>query len=104
MALGQVIYTHYVFLFQGAGLILLVAMMGAIVLTLRERNASRHQDIARQQGRAVAATLEMMRVPIGAGVPRSAVLRPLPEPTAASLLPAGGDPDPHAPDHHQREH
>lgn len=103
VALGEVLYTQYVFLFQGAGLVLLVAMMGAIVLTLRERNASRHQDIARQQGRAVSATLEMMRVPLGAGVPPGAVLRPIEEPSAADLLPAG-DPSPHAPDHHLREH
>ena len=36
-ALGRVLYTHYVYFFQAAGLILLVAMIGAIVLTLRER-------------------------------------------------------------------
>lgn len=103
VALGQVMYTQYVFLFQGAGLILLVAMTGAIVLTLRERNASRHQDIARQQGRAVASTLAMVRMQSGAGVPRSGILRPLPEPSIGTLMPAG-DPDPDAPDHHLKEH
>ena len=103
VALGEVLYTQYVFLFQGAGLILLVAMMGAIVLTLRERNASRHQDIARQQGRAVASTLSMVRVQSGAGVARADILRPLPEPSPRQLIPAG-DPDPDAPDHHAKEH
>ena len=42
------LYTDYIFLFQAAGLILLVAMIGAIVLTLRDRRTSRHQNIATQ--------------------------------------------------------
>ena len=47
-ALGRVIYTDYIFLFQAAGLILLVAMIGAIVLTHRDRGGtSRRQNIAR---------------------------------------------------------
>ena len=46
-ALGRILYTDYVFLFQTAGLVLLVAMIGAIVLTLRDRKTSRHQDIER---------------------------------------------------------
>ena len=45
-ALGQLLYTDYMFLFQVAGLMLLVAMIGAIVLTLRDRKTSRHQVIA----------------------------------------------------------
>ena len=44
-ALGRLLYTDYVFLFQAAGLVLLVAMIGAIVLTLRDRKTSRHQSI-----------------------------------------------------------
>jgi len=92
-AIGRVLYTDYAFLFQISGLILLVAMMGAIVLTLRERTASRHQDIARQQARDPALSLSMVRVPLGQGVGRSGILRPLPEP---ALLPAGDD-DGHAP-------
>ena len=52
-ALGRLIYTDYVFLFQVAGLILLVAMIGAIVLTLRERKTSRHQIIRVQTERTV---------------------------------------------------
>jgi NADH-quinone oxidoreductase subunit J len=76
-ALGRVLYTDYVFLFQTAGLILLVAMIGAIVLTLRDRKTSRHQNIERQTARAVVETLEMMSVSIGAGTTQSGgYLRP----------------------------
>ena len=50
-ALGQVLYTHYFYFFQAAGLILLVAMIGAIVLTLRERVGIKRQDIAKQNAR-----------------------------------------------------
>jgi NADH-quinone oxidoreductase subunit J len=50
-ALGQVLYTHYVYLFQLSGLILLVAMIGAITLTLRERRGVRRQSIASQVSR-----------------------------------------------------
>jgi len=68
--LGKLIYTDYVFLFQASGMVLLVAMIGAIVLTLRDRDpastsASRHQNIARQVGRRKEDTLEMMEVPTG---------------------------------------
>src|SRR6188508_100625 len=52
-ALGRVLYTDYVLLFQAAGLVLLVAMIGAIVLTLRERKTSRHQSIRVQTSREV---------------------------------------------------
>jgi NADH-quinone oxidoreductase subunit J len=54
-ALGQPLYTDYIYLFQAAGMILLVAMIGAIVLTLREREGVRRQDLragrARPRGR-----------------------------------------------------
>jgi len=70
-ALGRILYTDYVFLFQTAGLILMVAMIGAIVLTLRDRKTSRHQNIRRQTERTVAETLEMMSVPLGAGTTQS---------------------------------
>jgi NADH-quinone oxidoreductase subunit J len=66
--LGKLIYTDYIFLFQTAGLVLLVAMIGAIVLTLRDRKTSRHQDIRIQTERTVAETLELMSVEVGAGV------------------------------------
>jgi NADH-quinone oxidoreductase subunit J len=66
-ALGRILYTDYIFLFQTAGLILLVAMIGAIVLTLRDRKTSRHQNIEKQIARTVGETLEMMTVKLGAG-------------------------------------
>ena len=82
-ALGRVIYTDYIFLFQVAGLILLVAMMGAIVLTHRVRpGASRRQNIARQEARTVAGTMQFVTVSLGAGAPQSRYLRPMPEPMA----------------------
>ena len=70
-ALGRVLYTDYVFLFQTAGLILMVAMIGAIVLTLRDRRTSRHQVIQKQTARTVAETLQMMSVSVGAGTTES---------------------------------
>ena len=70
-ALGRILYTDYVFLFQTAGLILLVAMIGAIVLTLRDRKTSRHQDIDNQTDRKTVETLEMMSVSLGAGTTES---------------------------------
>ncbi len=70
-ALGRVLYTDYIFQFQTAGLILLVAMIGAIVLTLRDRRTSRHQDIRVQTERTVAETLEMMSVKVGMGTTQS---------------------------------
>jgi NADH-quinone oxidoreductase subunit J len=92
-ALGRILYTDYVFLFQTAGLILLVAMIGAIVLTLRDRKSSRHQNIRRQTERTVIETLEMMSVPLGAGTTQSGgYLRPKePEPEPVEEhAPAGG--------------
>ena len=77
-ALGRLIYTDYVFLFQAAGLILMVAMIGAIVLTHRERTGVRRQSIARQNARAVADTLEVVRVPLGASMSQTGIFRPKP--------------------------
>ena len=91
-ALGLLIYTHYIFLFQTAGLILLVAMIGAIVLTLRERTGSRHQVIRRQVERDVKETLELVQVSVGAGVNVTGIRRPKvteAEPEAEHA-PAGG--------------
>ena len=79
-ALGRVIYTDYIFLFQSAGLILLVAMIGAIVLTHRERGTSLRQSIARQQGRTVGSTLEMMTIGLRAGTDVTGIIRPHPAP------------------------
>ena len=93
-ALGQLIYTDYVFLFQAAGLVLLVAMIGAIVLTLRERKTSRHQSIRVQTERTVRETLELVDVAIGAGVRETGIYRAkVSEDTSdpeAEIVPAGG--------------
>ena len=67
-ALGQVLYTRYVFLFQGAAAILLVAMIGAIVLTLRHKPGVRRQDPSVQVNRRVADTLEVVKVKSGQGL------------------------------------
>jgi NADH-quinone oxidoreductase subunit J len=67
-ALGQLIYTHYLFAFQGAGVILLISMIGAIVLTLRRRGGVRRQDIGAQVRRRPADTIEVRKVPSGRGV------------------------------------
>jgi NADH-quinone oxidoreductase subunit J len=81
-ALGQVLYTDYVYLFQVAGLILLVAMIGAIVLTHRRRPETRRQRITDQQTRLVADTLEVLQVRSGAGVQELGIYRPkVTEPT-----------------------
>jgi NADH-quinone oxidoreductase subunit J len=93
-ALGNVIYTDYIFLFQAAGLVLLVAMIGAIVLTLRDRKTSRHQNIRMQTSRTVAETLEMVEVSIGAGVKELGIYRPkppAPEPEPAHADAGGHD-------------
>jgi NADH-quinone oxidoreductase subunit J len=67
-ALGMVIYTNYVYLFQIAGLVLLVAMVGAIVLTLRHRVGVRRQSIGRQTERRRGDSVEIKNVPTGSGV------------------------------------
>ncbi len=82
-ALGRLIYTDYIFLFQIAGLILMVAMIGAIVLTHRERTTSRRQNIARQNARQVSDTLEIMPVKFGAGTDVTGIIRPKREPEPA---------------------
>jgi NADH-quinone oxidoreductase subunit J len=66
-ALGDILYTRYLFAFQGAGLILLVAMVGAIVLTLRHRTDVRRQTISAQLARTRAQSVEVIKVPIGSG-------------------------------------
>jgi len=77
-ALGDVLYTHYIFLFQMSGLILLTAMIGAIVLTHRERHTARRQNITRQQERQVSDTLEVLKLRSGAGVQELGIYRPKP--------------------------
>ena len=65
-ALGNVLYTKYMYLFQVAGLILLVAMIGAISLTMRKRPGVRRQVIAEQNARTRAESVEVVEVPVGA--------------------------------------
>ncbi len=67
-ALGRLLYTHYLYLFQAAGLVLLIAMVGAIVLTLRSRPGVRRQSIARQIARDPKECAELRKVPVGKGV------------------------------------
>lgn len=83
-ALGDVLYTDYILLFQLSGLILLVAMIGAIVLTHRQREGTKRQNITRQQERVVSDTLEVLTVRSGAGVAELGVYRRKPEPVAAN--------------------
>jgi len=66
-ALGNILYTRYLFAFQAAGLILLVAMIGAIVLTLRQRADVRRQSISAQLARTRTETVEVVKVPLGSG-------------------------------------
>jgi NADH-quinone oxidoreductase subunit J len=68
-ALGQLLYTHYLYVFQVSGLILLVAMIGAIVLTLRHRQGVQRQRIAAQIGRRREDVLSVQHVTTGAGAP-----------------------------------
>lgn len=67
-ALGRLLYTEYVYLFQAAGLVLLVAMIGAIVLTLRRRPNVRRQRVADQVSRPVEDVIEIKDVPTGSGI------------------------------------
>jgi NADH-quinone oxidoreductase subunit J len=67
-ALGRVLYTDYLYFFQLSGLILLVAMIGAIVLTLRHKEGVKRQDIAAQVARSKAKGLEVRKVKSGQGI------------------------------------
>ena len=66
-ALGDLLYTRYIFAFQTAGMILLVAMIGAIVLTLRHRVGVRRQRIGDQLARTRAEAVAIIKVPLGGG-------------------------------------
>lgn len=67
-ALGLVLYTRYVYFFEAAGMILLVAMVGAIVLTLRHKVRVRRQDIPTQNARTPAMSIEVVKVRTGQGL------------------------------------
>jgi NADH-quinone oxidoreductase subunit J len=68
MALGIVLYTRYVYYFEIAGLVLLVAMIGAIVLTLHHRERVRRQSIAQQNARTRFDAIEVRHVKSGQGL------------------------------------
>jgi NADH-quinone oxidoreductase subunit J len=67
-AIGQLLYTRYIFLFEMAGLILLVAMIGAIVLTHRARGGVRSQNISKQNRRRPQDATRNINQPTGQGV------------------------------------
>ena len=68
LALGRLLYTKYIYFFQAAGLILLVAMVGAIVLTLRQRPGVRKQRISDQLARRREDSIEIVKVEPGSGI------------------------------------
>lgn len=67
-AIGKVLYTDYIYLFQVCGVILLVAMIGAIVLTLRSRSGVLKQSIERQVSRTKEESVMLVKVKSGEGV------------------------------------
>ena len=67
-ALGDILYTDYIYFFQIAGLVLLVAMVGAIVLTLRHKEGVKRQDISAQVARTPATAIEIKKVETGRGI------------------------------------
>ena len=67
-AIGRILYTKYVYLFQAAGIILLIAMIGAIVLTLRHREGVKRQVIADQVARTPETAIEIKKVKPGQGI------------------------------------
>jgi len=67
-AIGLVLYTQYVYFFQASGMILLVAMIGAIVLTLRHKERVRRQSISAQVSRTPAMSIEIVKVRPGQGL------------------------------------
>jgi NADH-quinone oxidoreductase subunit J len=67
-ALGLVLYTRYIYFFQIAGVVLLVAMIGAIVLTLRHKPGVKRQSIAEQVARTKQAAIELKQVRPGQGI------------------------------------
>jgi len=67
-AIGRVLYTDYVYFFQAAGLVLLVAMIGAIVLTLRHRAGVRRQNISDQVARTAATGMRIVQIESGEGL------------------------------------
>ena len=67
-ALGRVLYTQYIYYFQAAGLVLLVAMVGAIVLTLRHKAGVKRQNISAQNARTRETAIDVVKVQPGQGL------------------------------------
>jgi NADH-quinone oxidoreductase subunit J len=67
-ALGEVIYTRYFYFFQAAGMILLTAMIGAIVLTLQHKANVKRQNVGAQVARNPETAIEVRKVPSRAGI------------------------------------
>jgi NADH-quinone oxidoreductase subunit J len=67
-AIGTLLYTRYLFVFEGAGFVLLVAMIGAIVLTHRERSGVRSQNVSRQVARRPQDAVRKTQPTVGQGV------------------------------------
>ena len=67
-AIGKILYTDFIYFFQGAGLVLLVAMIGAIVLTLRTREGVKKQKISEQVSRRPEDSVELHDIQTGSGV------------------------------------
>ena len=68
LALGRVLYTQYFYFFQAAGMVLLTAMIGSIVLTLHHKVGVKRQDIAKQVARTPATAVEVRKVPSRIGI------------------------------------
>ncbi|MBH0014540.1 NADH-quinone oxidoreductase subunit J, partial [Pseudoalteromonas sp. NZS100_1] len=66
--IGELLYTRYIFLFEAAGIVLLVAMIGAIVLTHRARGGVRGQNVAKQNRRRPQDAVRNINQPVGQGV------------------------------------
>ncbi|MDZ4108169.1 MAG: NADH-quinone oxidoreductase subunit J [Brevundimonas sp.] len=67
-AIGRVLYTDYIYFFQAAGIVLLIAMIGAITLTLRHKPHIKRQNITDQVNRSAAKAMEVKSVQTGQGV------------------------------------
>lgn len=68
VALGEILYTRYVYFFQASGMVLLVAMVGAIVLTLRHKEGVKRQSVPAQNARTKATAIEVRKVTPGKGL------------------------------------
>ncbi len=66
--IGNILYTHYLVPFQLSGLILLLAMVGCIVLTLRKREGVKKQNLNEQLNRSMEDSIELVKVKVGAGI------------------------------------